>query len=204
MWSNADEVGAFIEDHKAVRWTVGDKFCLPDIEQAYNVIAVRPFKHRGSFKLFVDLEAQCAVETCEEYFITTKEVHQWMASLHLTRCCEAHRFRFSTPVKGAWMTEAQRLAKASKSVKAAKAKAPPGVGRIESAVLRAAEDLAVVADSATVADLVKHAIGKLEAGTGRDTRKQTVVRAVQSLVRSGGLRLASGRVVFDSTCQGLL
>lgn len=201
MWSNADEVGAFIEDHKAVRWTVGDKFCLPDIEQAYNVIAVRPFKHRGSFKLFVDLEAQCALETCEEYFITTKEVHQWMSSPHLTRCCEAHRFRFSTPVKGAWMTEAQRLAMPVKAAKAVKAKAPPRVGRVEGAVLRAADDLAVVADSATVADLVKHAIGKLAAGVGRDTRRQMVVRAVQSLARSGGLRLASGRVVFGTPCH---
>jgi hypothetical protein len=201
MWSNADEVGAFIEGHKDVRWAVGDKFCLPDIEQYFEVIGVRPFKHRGKFKLFVDLEARCAIETCEEYFITTKEVHQWMSSPHLTRCCEAHRFQFSTNMRDAWKTEAQRLAR---PVKAAKVKAPPRVGRVEGAVLRAAEDLAVVADSATVADLVKHAIGKLAAGTGRDTRRQMVVRAVQSLVRSGGLRLASGRVVFGTPCQGLL
>ena len=204
MWSNADEVGAFIEDHKAVRWTVGDKFCLPDIEQAYNVVAVRPFKHRGKFNLFVDLEAQCAIETCEEYFLTTKEVHQWMTSLHLSRCCKDHRYRFSTPMRDAWMTEAQRLARPVKAVKAARGKALPRAGRIEAAVLVAAGELSLLADSATVADLVKHAIGKLAAGTGRDTRRQKVVRAVQSLLRSGELHLASGRVVFDSTCQGLL
>lgn len=196
MWSNADEVDAFIVGHKDMRWAVGDKFCLPDIEQAYNVIAVRPFKHRGKFNLFVDLEAQCAIETCEEYFITSKEVHQWMSSPHLSRCCKDHRFQFSTTMPDAWKTEAQRLAKAAKPVKAAKAKAPPGVGRIEGAVLRAADDLSVLADSASVADLVRYAIGKLEAGSGRDTRRQKVVRAVQSLVRSGGLRLASGRVVL--------
>ena len=201
MWSNADEVGAFIEDHKAVRWAVGDKFCLPDIEQAYNVIAVRPFKHRGKFKLFVDLEAQCALETCEEYFITTKEVHQWMSSPHMVRCCPDHRHGFGTTMRDAWKTEAQRLAR---PVKAAKVKAPLGVGRIEAAVLLAADELSLLADSATVADLVKHAIGKLVAGTMRDTRRQKVVRAVQSLVRSGGLRLASGRVVFNTPCQGLL
>ena len=198
MWSNADEVGAFIEDHKAVRWAVGDKFCLPDIEQAYNVVAVRPFKHRGKFNLFVDLEAQCAVETCEEYFITTKEVHQWMSSPHMVRCCPDHRHGFGTPMQHAWKTKAQRLAKVAKPVKA---KAPPSVGRVEAAVLRAADDLSVLADSAIVADLVKHAIGKLEVGAGRDTRRQMVVRAVQSLVRSGGLRLASGRVVFGTPCQ---
>ena len=127
-----------------------------------------------------------------------------MSSPHLTRCCEGHRFRFSTPVKGAWMTEAQRLAMPVKLIKAEKVKAPPRVGRVEGAVLRAADELSLLADSATVADLVRHAIGKLAAGTGRDTRRQTVVRAVQGLVRSGGLCLASGRVVFDSTCQGLL
>lgn len=204
MWSNADEVSAFIEDHKAVRWAVGDKFCLPDIEQAYNVVAVRPFKHRGKFNLFVDLEAQCAVETCEEYFITTKEVHQWMSSPHMVRCCLDHRHGFATPMQHAWKTEAQRLAKAAKPVKASKAKAPPRVGRVEAAVLSAADELALLADSVSGADLIKHAIGKLETGSGRDTRRQTVVRAVQSLVRQGKLRLVSGRVVFDSTCQGLL
>lgn len=201
MWSNADEVGAFIEDHKEVRWTVGDKFCLPDIEQYFEVIAVRPFKHRGKFKLFVDLEARCAIETCEEYFIATKEVHQWMSSPHLVRCCPDHRRGFATPMQHAWKTEAQRLAMAAKPVKVAKAKAPPGVGRIEAAVLRAADDLSVLADSASVADLVGHAIGKLEAGSGRDTRRQKVVRAVQSLVRSGGIRLASGRVLLETPCQ---
>ena len=121
-----------------------------------------------------------------------------MSSPHLSRCCEIHRFQFSTPVKGAWMTEAQRLAR---PVKQPKAKAPPRVGRIEGAVLRAADELSVLADSSSVADLVRHAIGKLEAGTGRDTRRQTVVRAVQGLVRSGGLRLAAGRVVLDTPCQ---
>lgn len=69
-------------------------------------------------------------------------------------------------------------------------------GRSELALLRAADDLSVLADSASVADLVGHAIGKLEAGSGRDTRRQKVVRAVQSLVRSGDLRVASGRVVL--------
>lgn len=204
MWSNADEVDAFIVGHKDLRWAVEDKFSLPDIDQVYTVVAVRPFKHRGKFNLFVDLEAQCAVETCEEYFLTTKEVHQWMASPHLSRCCKDHRFQFTTTMRDAWKTEAQRLARSVKAVKAAKVKAPPSVGRIEAAVLHAADELSLLADSATVADMVKHAIGKLAAGTGRDTRRQKVVRAVQSLLRSGELRMTAGRVVFDSTCQGLL
>ena len=108
MWSNADEVKAFIEDHKAGRWDVGDRFVLPDIEQPYTVVAVRPFRHRGKFKLFVDLEAPCAVENCEEYLIVTKEVHQWMASPYLPRCCADHKFGFSTPMQNAWKTEEDR------------------------------------------------------------------------------------------------
>jgi hypothetical protein len=74
-------------------------------------------------------------------------------------------------------------------------------GRVELAVLRAADELSLAADSATAEDLVAHAIAPLEVVDGRDTRRQTALRALQSLVRSGDLRLASGRVVFGTPCQ---
>lgn len=197
MWTNADEVEAFIEDHKGGKWLVGDRCVLPDIGQAYEVIAVRPFKHRGKFKLYVDLEAACAVDGCPEYFIVTKEVHQWMASPHLTRCCPAHRFGFATPMVNAWKTQAQIAELVSKPRKAKQAKGPR-VGPNERAVLEAIEDLSLVADDARLTDLVEHAIGKLPPGAlgKRDTRKQSVVRALNGLVQREQVRVASGRVLL--------
>jgi len=188
--TNADEVKAFIEDHKGGRWAVGDRFVLPDIEQAYEVVAVRPFQHRGKFRLFVDLEAVCAV--CEEYFITTKEVHQWMASPHLTRCCPAHRYGFTTSMANAWKTQEQI---AALPVKVEKVK-QPHVGANEGAVLDAVGEMALVADVAALSDVVARAVGKLPAGKGgkRDTRRQSVVRAIRGLAEIGRVRIEGERV----------
>ena len=197
MWTNADEVAAFIADHKGGRWTVGDKFVLPDIEQAYEVIAVRPFKHRGKFKLYVDLEAACAVEGCGEYFIATKEVHQWMASPHVTRCCPEHRFGFNTPMEHAWKTQEQIAAIVPKQPKRKKVKGPR-IGPNERAVLDAMDDLSLIADAARLDDLVACAVGKLPPGdpAKRDTRKQSVVRAINGLVQRGRIEVAAGCVVL--------
>lgn len=201
MWSNADEVKAFIEDHKGGKWNVGDRFVLPDIEQAYEVLAVRPFKHRGKFRLFVDLEAQCAVEDCENYLIVTKEVHQWMSSPHLPRCCLAHRYGFSTPMDMAWKTKDERdelVAKiAAQSARQAVVKTPR-VGSNEQAVLDAADELSVLSDQVKVDVLIEHAIGKLPpAQPGkRDTRRQTVVRAVRSLSETQRITLYGGVVLL--------
>jgi hypothetical protein len=73
---------------------------------------------------------------------------------------------------------------------------PKRLGRVEIALLRAVDEMSVLADSVSVEDLVAYAIAPLEVAEGRDTRRQTALRAVQSLVKSGGLRLASGRVVL--------
>lgn len=195
MWSNADEVKAFIEDHKAGRWAVGDRFVLPDIEQAYEVVAVRPFKHRGKFKLFVDLDAQCAVADCEEYFIATKEVHQWMSSPYLVRCCEAHRGGFSTPMRDAWKTQEQIAARPVRVVKEA---TPPRTGPNERAVLYAIEDLGAVSDRLPVSSVIDHAISLLPEGAvgRRDTRRQRVVRSLTSLVDAGRVALWGNVVVL--------
>lgn len=69
-------------------------------------------------------------------------------------------------------------------------------GRSELALLRAVDEMSVLADSVSVEDLVAYAIALLEVAEGRDTRRQTALRAVQSLARSGDLRVASGRVVL--------
>lgn len=197
MWSNADEVKAFVEDHKGGKWAVGDRFVLPDIEQPYEVIAVRPFKHRGKFKIFVDLEAPCAVEGCESYLVTTKEVHQWMKSPHLTRCCEDHRYRFSTLMDHAWKTQEQRdqMEVRAPVVKAPK---PPRVGVIEHAVLEAVLAASLVGDSIGVDCIVGLAVDLLpptENGK-RDTRRQRVVRAVASLAEAQRITLRDGAVLL--------
>lgn len=196
MWSNADEVKAFIDGHKDGRWVVGDRFVLPDIEQSYEVIAVRPFKHRGKFRLFVDLEAMCAIDDCGEYFITTKEVHQWMASPHVTRCCQTHRYGFSTPMEHAWKTQEQR-AQVEVKRPVVQAPKPPRVGVNEQAVLDALDDLSLLWDEIKIGAAIEYAIGKLPpAPEGkRDTRRQTVVRAVNSLHKDGRIALRDGAVL---------
>ena len=190
MWSNADEVKAFIEDHKGKKWTVGDRLVLPDIEQAYEVIAIRPFKHRGKFKLFVDLEASCAVDGCPEYLVTTKEVHQWMASRYLTRCCDTHRNGFTTKMLYAWKTQEERVLSAKKEPKPKAA--PLRAGLNERAVMGAIEDLSVLSDRLRASQVIAHAVTKLPpcGGEKRDTRKQSVVRALEGLIKTG--RVAGG------------
>jgi hypothetical protein len=197
MWTNADEVKAFIEDHKAGRWVVGDRFVLPDIEQAYEAVAVRPFKHRGKFKLFVDLEARCAVDDCEEYLITTKEVHQWMATPHLVRCCPSHRYGFSTPMADAWKTSEQIAQRVPKEPKA-KPKPALRIGANEQAVLEAMQAMALVADQIGVEHVISHAIDLLPATPAgqRDTRRQRVVRALISLADAGRVVTRGGVVAL--------
>lgn len=195
MWTNADEVKAFIEEHKGGRWLVGDRFVLPDIEQAYEVVAVRPFKHRGKFKLFVDLDAQCAVEDCENYFIATKEVRQWMSSPYLVRCCERHRGGFSTPMADAWKTQEQIAARPPFTPKV-KTPPPPRTGPNEQAVLDALEDLSVVADRVCVFDVIQLAASKLAKDDKRDTRRQRVVRAINSLSKTQRITLRGAAVLL--------
>jgi hypothetical protein len=69
-------------------------------------------------------------------------------------------------------------------------------GRSELALMRAVDEMSVLADSVSVEDLVAYAIAQLAVAEGRDTRRQTALRAVQSLARSGDLRVVSGRVVL--------
>ena len=196
MWTNADEVASFIEAHRGGKWLVGDRFVLPDIEQVYEVVAVRPFKRRGKFLLFVDLEAACAVDGCENYLIVSKEVHQWMASPHLPRCCVEHKFKFSTPMDCAWKTQDQ-IAELKAKIAAPVVKTPR-VGLNERAVLAAIEDLGLVSEAARLTELIEYAVGKLPPGKvgPRDTRRQSVVRALNGLVRQGRVRVAEGRVLL--------
>lgn len=197
MWTNADEVKSFIDAHKELKWLAGDRFVLPDIEQAYEVVAVRAFKRRGKFMLFVDLEAACAVEGCGEYFISTKEVHQWMSSPHLVRCCPEHRFGFNTPMEHAWKTQEQIAEMVPKQGKVKRPK-QSRVGPNEAAVLDTIGAMALVAEAVSVNALTEHAIKRLPLGDPgkRDTRRQSVVRAIKRLEQRGRLEVVSGRVML--------
>lgn len=204
-WSNADEVDDFIMSHKDRKWEEGERFTLPDIDQEYEVVAVRAFKRHNTFRLFVDLEAQCAVEGCEEYLMTSKEVHQWRTSYYLPRCCAEHRGAFNTPVKNAWLTAAQREKRealdaaraAVKQAKKARASRGPRVGRVEQAVLNAVAHASLVAERISLRNLTDHAVGLLKPTAGkRDTRRQSVVRAVQAMVKRGRLAVQDGDVLL--------
>lgn len=194
-WTNADEVEAFIAEHKD-RWSVGDKFVLPDIEQAYTVLAVRPFRNRGKFRLFVDLEAECAVEGCGDYLVTTKEVHQWRASRYLMRCCEAHNRQFTTTMPGAWKTKAERealraeRARGFEDVPRAAEKAATRLGRRgkwERAVLAVYD----AGSQSSACSLLREVTGTLPGHLcgDRDVVSQNVARAIRSLRAKGLIRV---------------
>lgn len=203
MWSNADEVDEFIREHKGRRWLEGDRLVLPDIEQAYTVVGVRPFRTGKRFYLYVDLESVCALEDCEEPFIVSKEVHEWMASPHLTRCCSAHRRGYKTEMPLAWKTAAQRAeierkaeAREARALAKAARKAEPRIGGVEQAVLRAVDELGVVSEVAGVGEVVAHACTGMEAPAGRDTRRQRATRALRNLIGRGLLREQRNGLVF--------
>jgi hypothetical protein len=192
MWTNADEVMAFIEGHKDRKWEEGDRLVLPDIEQAYEVIGVRAFKRHG-FKLFVDLEAQCAVEGCEAYLITSKEVHQWANTPYLKRCCDAHRGGFRTEMKDAWKTSEEIAARPAPVVK----EKQPRTGAKQRAVLEAMAARSLAVDRISAEHIISEAVKLLPApGKGqRDTRRQHVMRALDILVKRGRV-VVEGDVVL--------
>ena len=84
----------------------------------------------------------------------------------------------------------------------AKVKAPvvktPRVGLNERALLSAIEDLSSLLDRVPPADLVDYAIGKLPPGAPgkRDTRRQSLVRALNGFTRQGRVQVRDGRVLL--------
>lgn len=198
VWSNADEVMTFIEDHDNCRFEVGHAFTLPDIGQTYTVIAARPFRRNKSFYLFLDLETVCAVEDCSNLFVISVDVNRWRKSRHLTRCCQEHSYKFSTSMPYAWKTADERYALQQQDderarrrdlVEAEKERQrnEVKVGLVEQAVLDAVQDLDLVSPRHSREDVIRASIPKLKpaaAGT-RDTRKQQVARAYRNLQYKG-------------------
>lgn len=198
VWSNADEVMTFIEDHDNCRFEVGHAFTLPDIGQTYTVIAARPFRRNKSFYLFLDLETVCAVEDCSNPFVISVDVNRWRKSRHLTRCCQEHSYKFSTSMPYAWKTADERYALQQQDDERARRRAlvevererqrnEVKVGLVEQAVLDAVRDLDPVSSAPSWGDVVRTAVAKLTppAVGRRDTRKQQVARAYRNLQHKG-------------------
>jgi hypothetical protein len=92
----------------------------------------------------------------------------------------------------AWKTSDQIAALPVKVVKVKE----PHVGANERAVLEAVGELGLVADAAGLPEVVERAVGKLPAGKAgkRDTRRQSVVRALRALAEAGRVGLEGERV----------
>lgn len=198
VWSNADEVMTFIEDHDNCRFEVGHAFTLPDIGQTYTVIAARPFRRNKSFYLFLDLETVCAVEDCSNLFVISVDVNRWRKSRHLTRCCQEHSYKFSTSMPYAWKTADERYALQQRDDERARRRAlveaererqrnEVKVGSVEQIVLSTAQDLDLVSPHPSVDAVVTAAVPKLRPSAAglRDTRKQQAVRAYHRLREKG-------------------
>lgn len=198
VWSNADEVMTFIEDHDNCRFEVGHAFTLPDIGQTYTVIAARPFRRNKSFYLFLDLETVCAVEDCSNLFVISVDVNRWRKSRHLTRCCQEHSYKFSTSMPYAWKTADERYALQQQDDERARRRAlveaererqrnEVKVGSVEQIVLSTAQDLDLVSPHPSVDAVVTAAVPKLRPSAAglRDTRKQQAVRAYHRLREKG-------------------
>lgn len=202
-WTNADEVLAFIKDHPpGTRFVPGDCFVLPDVEQQYVVEAVRPFTSKGKTVLYLEMRATCAVEDCENEFLCAKTVTELREHRYVTRTCEEHRLQFKSPDKNAWKTSAY-LAERERAERRAEAEqvqreVRPRTGPNEQAVLDVIEGLSLLRDRAQASEVVALAVGRIppDASGRRDTRKQRVVRALESLRRDGRVTLAGGVVLL--------
>lgn len=197
MWTNADAVEEFIEGHKDRRWCAGDSFVLPDIEQTYSVLTVRPFRHRDRFYLYVDIEAQCAVEGCGTYFMATKDVHQWKTNRNLPRCCAAHRYQFKTDMVNAWKTSAEIAAIVPKPPKVKRKPKSRVLGVNELALHRALQHCGLVTDRPSLEDVIQTAVALLDKPQGkRDTRRQVVKRAILQMLGRKALVIEDGCCVL--------
>lgn len=203
MYSNADEVAAFIGSHTERRYEVGESFTLPDIGQTYVIEAVRPFRLEKRLYVYLDLAAACAVDGCGNPVRCSVDIGLWVRNRHLPRCCPSHRRGFRSPMPGAWWDLERREAELAKLDKRAAARSRKTAlqayrransrrGHVERAVLRAEGLLSVVSDRPTDAQLVAAAVPMLSRPAGRDTRKQKVVRAIAALRRRGLLFAPTG------------
>lgn len=185
--TNADVIEQFLDrkDH----FTVGETFTLPDVDQVYEVVTVRPFTKEGKFFLFVDLAAICAVEGCDELVMLSMDVFRWRKSRYVGRCCPEHRYQFHTPMKGAWKTSEEL----QEPVVRRRRRKVKRVGSLQRLVLDTFEGLMLVDGRPKRSSVIEMVVASMDPPTvGRDTRKQRTERAYDLLVKSGFLSPGAG------------
>ncbi len=184
--NNKDVVTQFLAQG---RYEVGDTFTLPDIDQVFEVVTVRPFTREGKFFLFLDLASICAVEGCDELLVFPVEANRWKKAYYVTRTCTEHRGCFRSPVKGAWGSTGRSSPLKGKKRGAHK----PHVGRVQRQVLDALEALSLVYEKPSRDQVVELVARYMDAPTvGRDTRRFRAERAYDLLVKSGFLSPGAG------------
>lgn len=182
--NNADVVKEF---SGRKRFEVGDEFVLPDVDQVYEVTAVRPFTKNGKLMLYLDLAAICAVHGCDEMLEIAIDVYPWRRALYLTRTCPEHRGRFRSPVRDAW-SGSHRV-----SPLKGKARGPhkPHVGRIQRRVLEAYWAWELIVEVPTREQVVETVVQEMEPpSVGRDTRRFRAERAYDLLEKNDMLSCA--------------
>jgi hypothetical protein len=179
QWTNAEVIAQFRAEHPH-KIEEGATLLLPDIDQWFEVVGHVFWKKKGADYTRVGLvwRSECAVCSAEYEFNTYRKFD------YLTRTCPEHR--------GQW-----RAPKPDKPAKVAKPTQPvKRRGALETQILRHRDELSVVSDRIGMDLFVRGVAALLKAPEGRDTRRQSVIRSVQTLVKVGDLQVEDGAVLL--------
>lgn len=178
-WTNAQAIEQFRSEHPR-KIEEGATLLLPDIDQWFEVVGHVFWKKRGEDYTRVGLVWRSECAACS----TPYEFNTYRKFDYLTRTCPEHR--------GEW-----RAPKPAKPAKAAKPAQPvKRRGRVETHILSHRDDLSVVSDRIGLDVFVRAVAALLKAPAGRDTRRQSVTRSVQTLIKAGDLRVEDGAVLL--------
>jgi hypothetical protein len=177
-WTNAEAIAQFRKEHPR-KIEEGAELLLPDIDQWFQVVGHMYWKKKGEKHTRVGLvwRSECAVCSAEYEFNTYRKFD------YLMRTCPEHRGKWRSP-------------RPAKAVKVAKPKGGKRRGALETQILRHRDDLSVLSDRIGLDLFVKAVVGLLKAPAGRDTRRQSVVRSIQTLVKAGDLHVVDGAVLL--------
>lgn len=179
QWTNAEVIAQFRAEHPH-KIEEGATLLLPDIDQWFEVVGHVFWKKKGADYTRVGLvwRSECAVCSAEYEFNTYRKFD------YLTRTCPEHR--------GQW-----RAPKPDKPAKVAKPTQPvKRRGALEMQILRHRDELSVLSDRIDVDLFARGVVALLKAPEGRDTRRQSVIRSLQTLVKVGDLQVEDGTVLL--------
>lgn len=174
---------AIADFHKAFRnrkVEVGEVLMLPDVGQLYEVVGHKFWKKKDSKFYTINLvfETECVV--CEQPF----EIVAHRSFKGLARTCPDHRGQWKNPHR------------AVKSHKKRKARGTPH----HDAVRKTLEAYSLLNDRALVDTVVSDAVKLLPRSPGeRDTRRQSVRRAIRTMAEKGllGCALDGDYFIFE-------